>query len=144
MLTTAHEMHRFFHEAKETLVMIQEKDSSLTEDLGKDQQSVYALQRHHKTFEADLQPLGIQVENLQEFASTLKGQCAGDKLVELLKTEDQIVDAWKALLGRVTERSSKLGQSDEYQRLIILIQNLLLWIQDMRLQIESDESPRLA
>ena len=72
----------------------------------------------------------------------LKGQCAGDKLIELLQREDQVVDAWKALLARVNERSSKLGQSDEYQRLIILIQNLLLWIQDMRLQIESDESPR--
>ena len=61
---------------------------------------------------------------------------------KILKTEDQVVDAWKALLARVTERSSKLGQSDEYQRFIIAVQNLLLWIQDMRIQIESDESPR--
>ena len=54
-------MHRYFQEAKLTLVMIQEKDDSLTEDLGRDQQSVYALQRHHKAFEADLQPLGLKV-----------------------------------------------------------------------------------
>lgn len=57
----AHEYHRFFHEAKETLVMIQDKAKNLTEDLGRDQQSVYTLQRKHKTFEADLQPLGQQV-----------------------------------------------------------------------------------
>lgn len=61
MLTNAHEMHRFFHEAQETLVMIEEKDNSITEDLGRDQEAVFALQRHHKTFEADLQPLGVQV-----------------------------------------------------------------------------------
>ena len=61
MLDNAHEMHRYFHEAKETLMMIEEKDYSITEDLGRDQHSVSALQRHHKTFEADLKPLGIQV-----------------------------------------------------------------------------------
>ena len=83
-----------------------------------------------------------QVESIQEFAGQLKGQYAGDKLIEILQREDEVVDAWKALLQRVTERSSKLGQSDEYQRLIIMIQNLLLWIQDMRLQIESDERPK--
>ena len=59
----AHEFHRFFHEAKETLVMIQDKEKHLTDDLGRDQQSVYTLQRHHKAFEADLQPLGVQVRN---------------------------------------------------------------------------------
>jgi len=141
-LNAAHEMHRYFQEAKLTLVMIEEKDESLTEDLGRDQQSVLALQRLHKAFEADLQPLGQKVEGIQEFAGQLKGQYAGDKLIEILQKEDEVVDAWKALLKRVTGHSLKLGQSDEYQRLIIMIQNLLLWIEDMRLQIESDDQPK--
>jgi len=84
----------------------------------------------------------LQVEGIQEFSGELKGEYAGDKLIEILQKEDEVVDAWKALLKRVTERSSKLGQSDEYQRLIIMIQNLLLWIEDMRSQIQSDELPR--
>lgn len=142
VLNKAHEMHRYFQEAKLTLVMIQEKENSLTEDLGRDQQSVYALQRQHKAFEADLKPLGLKVEDIQQFAGELKSQYAGDKLIEILQREDEVVDAWKALLQRVAARSAKLGQSDEYQRLIIMIQNLLLWIQDMRLQIESDERPK--
>ena len=61
ILSNAHEMHRYFYEAKETLSMIQEKESSITDDLGRDQHGVSALQRHHKTFEADLQPLGVKV-----------------------------------------------------------------------------------
>ena len=61
MLTAAHQFHRFFHVSKETLIMIEDKEISLTEDLGRDQQSVNALQRQHKAFEADLQPLGVQV-----------------------------------------------------------------------------------
>lgn len=54
-------MHLYFQEAKLTLVMIEEKGESLNEDLGRDQQSVFALQRLHKAFEADLQPLGQKV-----------------------------------------------------------------------------------
>ena len=50
--------------------------------------------------------------------------------------------AWKNLLDKVQVRALKLGQSDEYQRLLIQIQNLLLWIQDMRIQIESDDKPK--
>lgn len=44
-------------------VNLQEKESQLGEDLGRDQQGVYALQRYHRAFEADLQPLGNQVWN---------------------------------------------------------------------------------
>ena len=61
MLDKAHEMHLYFQEAKLTLVMIEEKRETLNEDLGRDQQSVFALQRLHKAFEADLQPLGQKV-----------------------------------------------------------------------------------
>ena len=43
------------------LSYLQEKESQLGDDLGRDQQSVYALQRYHRAFEADLQPLGNQV-----------------------------------------------------------------------------------
>ena len=84
----------------------------------------------------------LQVEGIQTFADALKNQYAGEKLMEIIQTEDQVVEEWKALLSKVHERASKLGQSDEYQKLIIMIQNLLLWIQDMRSQIESDESPK--
>ena len=83
-----------------------------------------------------------QVEGIQEFAGRLKGKYAGDKLVDILQKEDEVVEAWKTLLQKVRERSSKLGQSDEYQRLIMMIQNLLLWIEDMRLKMESDDRPK--
>ena len=86
--------------------------------------------------------LFYQVESIQEFAARLKGEYAGDKLVDILQKEDEVVEAWKALLERVGERSNKLGQSDEYQRLILMIQNLLLWIEDMRLKMETDGQPK--
>ena len=83
-----------------------------------------------------------QVESIQEFAGRLKGEYAGDKLVDILQKEDEVIEAWKILLECVGDRNSKLGQSDEYQRLIVMIHNLLLWIEDMRLKMESDDQPK--
>eukprot|EP00795_Rhopilema_esculentum_P013447 gene13447-4319_t len=143
LLAGAHEYHRFFQEARQTLSMIQEKESQLGEDLGRDQQSVYALQRYHRAFEADLQPLGNQVAEIQNFASELKPHYAGDREQEIENKESQVLDAWSNLLARVSERGSKLGDSDELQRFLLQIQDLLIWIRDMRQEIASDERPKV-
>lgn len=62
--------------------------------------------------------------------------------MEISAKEEEVIQAWKDLLLTVRQRSHKLGQSDEYQRLIMLIQDLLNWMQDMKLQILSDEKPK--
>lgn len=61
MLEAARELHKFFYEAKEVLAMIQEKENLLTDDLGRDLNSLHQLQVVHQGFEADLAPLGNQV-----------------------------------------------------------------------------------
>jgi len=122
--------------------MIQDKEKQLTDELGRDQQAVYTLQRQHKAFEADLQPLGVQVQEKQEFANQLKPAYAGPELQVINDKEQEVVDAWKALLQRVSKRGFQLGESDEYQRLLMMVTDLLLWIQDMRMQIASDEKPK--
>lgn len=61
MLEAARELHKFFHDAKEVLAMIHEKENLLTDDLGRDLNSLHQLQVVHQGFEADLAPLGNQV-----------------------------------------------------------------------------------
>ena len=41
MLEAARELHKFFHDAKEVLAMIQEKENLLTDDLGRDLNSLH-------------------------------------------------------------------------------------------------------
>lgn len=57
----ARELHKFFDDAKEALAMIQEKENLLTNDLGRDLNSVRQLKVVHQGYEADLAPLGNQV-----------------------------------------------------------------------------------
>ena len=46
------------------LLYLQEKDSSLPEDYGKDLATVQALQRRHEGFEVCLRPLSTEHQNL--------------------------------------------------------------------------------
>ena len=61
MLAASWQLHKFFHDCKETLDRINEKKLTIPEELGKDAQSVAALQRRHANFEHDLVTLGAQV-----------------------------------------------------------------------------------
>ena len=79
MLMAARELHRFFHDAREALAMINEKDKLLTDDLGKDVNSVHHLQRSHQSFESDLAPLVISVS--EGFVYRFKTKSLG-KIVE--------------------------------------------------------------
>lgn len=71
MLEAARELHKFFHDAKEVLAMIQEKENLLTDDLGRDLNSLHQLQVVHQGFEADLAPLGNQVGLVCKFSRRL-------------------------------------------------------------------------
>ena len=82
------------------------------------------------------------MEEIQSFASVLKPAYAGDKFEEIEDKERQIIQEWESLLARVRERGSKLGDSDEFQRFFLRIQDLLIWIKDMRQEIASDKKPR--
>ena len=66
MLEAARELHKYFYDAKEVLAMIQEKENLLTDDLGRDLNSLHQLQVVHQGFEADLAPLGNQVGRLHK------------------------------------------------------------------------------
>ena len=68
MLEAARELHKFFYDAKEVLAMIQEKENLLTDDLGRDLNSLHQLQVVHQGFEADLAPLGNQVGRIHKLS----------------------------------------------------------------------------
>ena len=82
------------------------------------------------------------MSEIQKFAAELKPGYAGDREKEIEDKEAQVLDAWHSLLARVSERGSKLGDSDEFQRFLLQIQDLLIWIQEMRQEIASDERPK--
>ena len=75
MLEAARELHKFFYDAKEVLAMIQEKENLLTDDLGRDLNSLHQLQVVHQGFEADLAPLGNQVRWVRKISRPFGDSC---------------------------------------------------------------------
>ncbi|XP_015748733.1 PREDICTED: spectrin beta chain, non-erythrocytic 1-like [Acropora digitifera] len=142
MLEAARELHKFFHDAKEVLAMIQEKENLLTDDLGRDLNSLHQLQVVHQGFEADLAPLGNQVVAVQEEANRLQGSYAGDKAKEIQAKEDEVVDAWKRLNWRVKQRTERLHDADDFYRFLLAVQDQMLWMNDMLKQILTYEKAK--
>lgn len=64
MLEASRELHKFFHDCKDVLGRIYEKQHAMSDELGRDAGSVSTLQRKHQNFIQDLQTLQSQVSIL--------------------------------------------------------------------------------
>lgn len=99
MLAASRELHKFFHDCKDVLSRISEKQVALPDEVGRDAVSVSALQRKHTQFMQDLLTLQSQVEQVQEDSRKLQAAYAGDKAKEITNREAEVVNAWMNLQG---------------------------------------------
>ena len=61
MLAASYELHKFYYNAKEVLEMLEEKYDEMSQELGKDAQSVTILKRKHEAYQSDLHTFKQQV-----------------------------------------------------------------------------------
>lgn len=141
-LAASWELHKFFHDCKETLLRIHEKQLTIPDDLGKDSQSVAALQRRLANFEHDLVTLGIQVQSIQEEAAKLIVAYSGEKARDIQQHEMEVVTAWRNLQIHLDQRKNRLADSGDYYRFLGMVRDLLNWISDMARQMSNQEKPR--
>lgn len=78
MLAASRELHKYFHDCKDVLGRILEKQVSMSDELGRDAGSVSALQRKHLNFVQDLQTLQLQVHQIQDESNKLQASYAGE------------------------------------------------------------------
>ncbi|MGH0172127.1 UNVERIFIED_CONTAM: hypothetical protein FKN15_000244 [Acipenser sinensis] len=142
ILAASYELHKFYHDAKEILGRIDDKHKKLPEELGRDQNTVEALQRMHTTFEHDIQALGTQVRQLQEDAAHLQSAYAGDKADDIQKRENEVLEAWKMLLDSCEGRRVRLFDTGDKFRFFSMVRDLMLWMEDVIRLIEAQEKPR--
>ncbi|XP_067941733.1 spectrin beta chain-like isoform X2 [Watersipora subatra] len=141
-LNASWKLHRFFHDCRETLDRILEKQNSIPEELGRDVNSVEALQRKHETFENDLINIGEQVQRVQEEAAGLVAAYAGDKQADIRDREQEVVDAWKNLQGAVDSRKNNLLDASDLYRFFAMVLDLTLWMSDILLQMKTVDKAR--
>ncbi|XP_060772851.1 spectrin beta chain, non-erythrocytic 1-like isoform X3 [Neoarius graeffei] len=142
ILAASYELHKFYHDAKEVLGRILDKNKKLPEELGRDQNTVEALQRMHTTFEHDIQALGTQVKQLQEDAARLQSAYAGDKAEDIQRREAEVLEAWRSLLEACDGRRVRLIDTNDKFRFFSMVRDLLLWMEDVIRLIDAQEKPR--
>ncbi|XP_047434316.1 spectrin beta chain, non-erythrocytic 1 isoform X1 [Mugil cephalus] len=142
ILAASFELHKFYHDAKEILGRIVDKQKKLPEEIGRDQNTVETLQRMHTTFEHDIQALGTQVRQLQEDAVRLQSAYAGDKADDIQRRESEVLEAWRSLLEACDGRRLRLLDTGDKFRFFSMVRDLMLWMDDVIRLIEAQENPR--
>uniref|UniRef100_A0A8C4HVK3 Spectrin beta chain n=1 Tax=Dicentrarchus labrax TaxID=13489 RepID=A0A8C4HVK3_DICLA len=142
ILAASFELHKFYHDAKEILGRILDKQKKLPEDVGRDQNTVETLQRMHTTFEHDIQALGTQVRQLQDDAVRLQSAYAGDKADDIQRRESEVLEAWRSLLEACDGRRLRLLDTGDKFRFFSMVRDLMLWMEDVIRLIEAQENPR--
>merc|ERR1719510_353022 len=142
MLEASKELHKYFHDCKDVLGRILEKENSMSEELGRDSGSVSALLRKHQNFLQDLQGLHAQVQAIQEESAKLQAAYAGEKAMEITNREREVVRAWLELQGIGDSRKSKLNDTSDLFKFFALVRNLVHWMDDLMRQMTTSEKPR--
>ncbi|KAJ9576491.1 hypothetical protein L9F63_006704, partial [Diploptera punctata] len=142
MLAASRELHKFFHDCKDVLGRILEKQHSMSDELGRDAGSVSALQRKHQNFLQDLLTLQSQVQQIQEESAKLQASYAGDKAKEITNREAEVVSAWANLQGLCEGRRQKLADTGDLFKFFNMVRTLMLWMDDVVRQMNTSEKPR--
>lgn len=89
-----------------------------------------------------ISPGALQVRQLQEDAARLQAAYAGDKADDIQKRENEVLEAWKALLDACEGRRVRLVDTGDKFRFFSMVRDLMLWMEDVIRQIEAQEKPR--
>ncbi|MCP9264820.1 Spectrin beta chain [Dirofilaria immitis] len=142
MLEASRMLHKFFHDCRDCLSRILEKNHSIPEDLGRDSSSVGALKRKHQNFLKDIEAIGQQVAQIELDALELRDAYAGDRAIEIGARETEVHRAWRQLRAMCDARSMRLGDTSDLFRFMNMVRDLLLWMNEVKREMTSQERPK--
>lgn len=83
-----------------------------------------------------------QVEAIQTESVRLQAGYAGDNAQTIIDREREVLDAWRNLHILVERRRLTLADASDYYRFMLMAKDLLLWIDDISRQMNTQEKPR--
>ncbi|CRK98513.1 CLUMA_CG011869, isoform A [Clunio marinus] len=138
-LHAAGEIHRFHRDVAEALFRIQDKNATLSNELGKDLNSALALYRKHEGFENDLVALEAQLQVLVEDSVRLQSKYPGDNAQAIAQQQETVVDAWNTLKENSATRSDQLAASCDFQSFLTQARDLMSWASNLRATLQAEE-----
>uniref|UniRef100_F1KPP4 Spectrin beta chain n=1 Tax=Ascaris suum TaxID=6253 RepID=F1KPP4_ASCSU len=142
LLDASRLLHKFFHDCRDCLSRILEKNHAIPEELGRDSSSVGALKRKHQNFLKDIEAIGQQVAQIEKDAAELRDAYAGDKAVEIGTREAEVAKAWRQLRAMCDSRSQKLGDTSDLFKFMNMVRDLLVWMDEVKREMNTQERPK--
>ncbi|KAL3083302.1 hypothetical protein niasHS_011104 [Heterodera schachtii] len=142
MLEASRQIHKFFYDCRDCLARIVEKTHALPEELGRDSSSVGALSRKHQAFLKDIDAIGAQVAQIEGDAKRLRDAYAGERAMEIVGKENEVLKAWHQLRAACEARSMRLSDTSDLFRFMNMVRDLLVWIEEVKREMLSHERPR--
>lgn len=137
-----YELYKFYYDVKEIFGCIQDKYKKFFEEFGRDQNIVEILQRMYIIFEYDIQVLGIQVRQLQEDVVCFQVVYVGDKVDDIQKCENEVLEVWKFFLDVCESCRVWLVDIGDKFCFFSMVCDFMFWMEDVIWQIEVQEKLR--
>uniref|UniRef100_A0A2H8TMG3 Spectrin beta chain, brain 4 n=1 Tax=Melanaphis sacchari TaxID=742174 RepID=A0A2H8TMG3_9HEMI len=141
-LKAAGEIHRFHRDVADALSRINDKDATISDDLGRDLNSVLTLIRKHEGFENDLVALEAQLQILVEDAVKLQTLYPGSNASHIAKQQETVVRSWTSLQDRSAHRREALQASCDLHRFLAQVRDLVNWSSSLRATMLTEEKVR--
>nr|XP_018898887.1 PREDICTED: spectrin beta chain, non-erythrocytic 1 isoform X2 [Bemisia tabaci] len=141
-LNAAGEIHRFHRDVAEALSRINDKDAMLSDDLGRNLNSVLTLIRKHEGFENDLVALEAQLQVLVEDAVKLQALYPGNNASHIAEKQNLVIAQWGKLQERSAHRREALQASCDLHRFLAQVRDLMNWVSELRTAMMTQEKVR--
>ncbi|XP_029641431.1 spectrin beta chain, non-erythrocytic 1 isoform X3 [Octopus sinensis] len=142
-LRAASQLHRFSRDVADALDRIQEKRSSIPDDLGRDMQTTASYQKRHEVFENDLMALEAQLQVLMDDSSHLLKVYTSEELRNsIISSKQEILAKWSELQEMAELRKEKLAAAANYHHFQTSVRELLGWASEIEREMSSKTQVR--
>lgn len=140
-LEEKHGVELFFHTCDEMKLWINDKDKALAnDDVGRDLETVRALQRRHQGLERDLAAVDEKLQKLHEQAKSLVNEHPRQAR-QIRAKEAEILELWDGLKRKAKKRKTVLGDAYGQQGFLADSRDLLLWASGMKHVLNAGDEP---
>ncbi|XP_046630760.1 spectrin beta chain, non-erythrocytic 1-like isoform X4 [Daphnia pulicaria] len=141
-LQGANSVELFHRTCDEATEWMEEKITKLdTEELGRDLQSVQALQRRHQNLERELAPLEERVNRINHLSASVTASYPEEKRAVHTR-QKEVQELWEQVKSKAVDRRSRLEQAVGQQLFLKEAKSLLTWVADVKENLNAGEAAR--
>ncbi|XP_036040911.1 spectrin beta chain, non-erythrocytic 5 [Onychomys torridus] len=131
---------RVHRDLLEVLTQIQEKATTLPNDVAQDLHGVEIQLQRHERLERELAGLEQQLQGLLKAGSRVQKLCPGPQALATVQQKQQAVTlSWEALQLRVEQRRAQLEQAHLLVCFHTVVKDYTSWVASMRQELQSGE-----